>query len=539
MHPEDVVVGREEVHGLGRGRRRLDLDGDLSIIDATEVTAAAGLKFLRTERKRIRIHARHRGASVVRVRLHLVEVLTTLRFHSVLTVKNKFEFLERTNRARRRDGTVFRHAGGRVAVTDRNKRRASGVGDRHEGVGVSTSSQDVRFEDNGIFIQVGGEVPQGRVRDGAIVETEDQFLHRVVEGKSNLLGVTGFDGVSASVLHLFNEVFVRLLGESASFVRVQEMIIGPTFESGAIGVVGELGAQIHIDTCFVILKRNKREGKTRMAVKPEDEREVDGTVFGVGGHLRPVSLLGFRVVQVIVQTPPLLEVTINALSTNGHLDVLDGTFRGVDGGSTLGGGAEARLSLHFEVHVLDQITVAGDRDRNATVVSGSTVNGLLDDFRSEVGIAFVVSGKKSYLRVRCQVQILGSIGHELHKTASHVVRVFCTIGTENNFRLVMRQKTHHLFSCYTIMATQDEKTQTLPVEEEEYSTEEEEELEEGELIIDDDDDDVLDMMGGIDELLTTVLSTPDGDTVCSALVHIGNQLEMQNKILIKILSKLT
>jgi hypothetical protein len=89
------------------------------------------------------------------------------------------------------------------------------------------------------------------------------------------------------------------------------------------------------------------------------------------------------------------------------------------------------------------------------------------------------------------------------------------------------------------MATQEEKTQTLPVEEEEYSTEEEEELEEGELIIDDDDDDVLDMMGGTDELLTTVLSTPDGDTVCSALVHIGNQLEMQNKILIKILSKLT
>jgi len=86
------------------------------------------------------------------------------------------------------------------------------------------------------------------------------------------------------------------------------------------------------------------------------------------------------------------------------------------------------------------------------------------------------------------------------------------------------------------MATQEE---TLPVEEE-YSTEEEEELEEGELIEDDyEDDDALDMMGGTDELLSAVLSTPEGDTVCSALVHIGNQLEMQNKILIKILSKLT
>jgi len=40
----------------------------------------------------------------------------------------------------------------------------------------------------------------------------------------------------------------------------------------------------------------------------------------------------------------------------------------------------------------------------------------------------------------------------------------------------------------------------------------------------------------LDELLTSVLATPDGDTVCSALVNISHQIEVQNKILIKVLS---
>lgn len=41
---------------------------------------------------------------------------------------------------------------------------------------------------------------------------------------------------------------------------------------------------------------------------------------------------------------------------------------------------------------------------------------------------------------------------------------------------------------------------------------------------------------GID--LVDVLTTPDGDTVCSALVALVQQVQMQNKILIKILGKL-
>lgn len=46
-------------------------------------------------------------------------------------------------------------------------------------------------------------------------------------------------------------------------------------------------------------------------------------------------------------------------------------------------------------------------------------------------------------------------------------------------------------------------------------------------------------MGG---LLTSLLTTDDGDNVCTALVNVGNilnkHLETQNKILVKILAKL-
>lgn len=52
---------------------------------------------------------------------------------------------------------------------------------------------------------------------------------------------------------------------------------------------------------------------------------------------------------------------------------------------------------------------------------------------------------------------------------------------------------------------------------------------------DDDDDGYMMDMGG---LLSSVLATEEGDTVCSALVNISRQMEVQNKILIKMLSQM-
>ena len=80
------------------------------------------------------------------------------------------------------------------------------------------------------------------------------------------------------------------------------------------------------------------------------------------------------------------------------------------------------------------------------------------------------------------------------------------------------------------MATKNEDVTNLDDEED---IEDDDEFDEG-----DEEGDFMDMGG----LLTSLLTTEDGDNVCTALVNIGailnKHMETQNKILVKILSKL-
>ena len=85
------------------------------------------------------------------------------------------------------------------------------------------------------------------------------------------------------------------------------------------------------------------------------------------------------------------------------------------------------------------------------------------------------------------------------------------------------------------------------------SKQEEREIEEGEIVeddilVDDDEEELSEEeemvyddadIPDVTDLLGSVLMTPDGDTVCSALCAIAQAMDMQNKILIKILSKLS
>lgn len=88
------------------------------------------------------------------------------------------------------------------------------------------------------------------------------------------------------------------------------------------------------------------------------------------------------------------------------------------------------------------------------------------------------------------------------------------------------------------MSSRPEEEPVDEVEEGEIVTEdEEEEIEiddEDDFFPEDDEDEGMDIAG----LMTSLLATPDGDTVCSALVNLCHQLETQNKILIKMLSKM-
>ena len=89
-------------------------------------------------------------------------------------------------------------------------------------------------------------------------------------------------------------------------------------------------------------------------------------------------------------------------------------------------------------------------------------------------------------------------------------------------------------------AEEEYPEEPMPEEIEETYEEEFEDEDEDELVytsdIELDEEPIMEIdMGG---LLGSVLTTEDGDTVCSALVNISKQLEMQNRIMIKILSQL-
>lgn len=81
-----------------------------------------------------------------------------------------------------------------------------------------------------------------------------------------------------------------------------------------------------------------------------------------------------------------------------------------------------------------------------------------------------------------------------------------------------------------------EETLLEPIEETEEIEDEESMVDNIDLEMTDDEDGsyVMDMGG----LLSSVLATEEGDTVCSALVNISRQMEVQNKILIKMLSQM-
>jgi len=65
----------------------------------------------------------------------------------------------------------------------------------------------------------------------------------------------------------------------------------------------------------------------------------------------------------------------------------------------------------------------------------------------------------------------------------------------------------------------------------------EDQMAEGEII---DDDELMEFEDEVDiaSLMTSLLATDEGDTICTALVAIGQQLQTQNRILVKIFSEL-
>jgi len=416
LDAEDVVVGREHVERRrGTGRHvGLNLDGNLGVVNTREVARTGRLVLFRLEGERVRVHTRHRAARVVVERLHLVEVLTGLLLEAVLAVKDKLERVERTDSGGRR-GTFFDQSEA-TGGTRREERDTGRLRQRHVAVRFGDGRR-VRFDNDITRRNVGGEVPQLVFRGRRTGDSPDEFLHRVVVGQTDVLGFTRGHGIDTSVLHLFNEVFVTLLGEASAFFSVEVDVVTPNLEGVGTEVGFEGVRQVEVNAHFVVLKGNERQVETRVAVEEEDEREEH--LAQTSRHLRVVRLLGFIQVKLGVQTPPALVVLVDALTTDGEFGRLDRTFRNPVAvrGTRLGG--ERRLRRQFNVHVTDQVTVAGNSHGDAAVVSRVTVRGLFDVFHRKVGVSLVHSLEESDLRVTRKVDILSAIGNELHETASH------------------------------------------------------------------------------------------------------------------------
>lgn len=84
------------------------------------------------------------------------------------------------------------------------------------------------------------------------------------------------------------------------------------------------------------------------------------------------------------------------------------------------------------------------------------------------------------------------------------------------------------------MEIEEEEDLAIENSEEEITDEEEEEIDMNEYEYEDEDD--VEQYMTVETLLGSTLMTEDGDTVCSALVNMGRQLEIQNKILVKLLT---
>jgi len=403
LDSEDVVVRREHVEGTVRS---VTLNRNLRVVDSGEVTGTRWLMLFWLERKRVRIDPWHWGAGVVDEWLDLVKVLTGLFLESVLAVEDQLEGSQWT-------GCVFIE----LRETIQGWRTRGRWRDR-----------DVRILDRSNIGSDNNWCACKVPHVGTDVSTPHQFLDWVIVRQSDLLGGgSGGQGVSASVLDLFDQVFVTLLRESSTLFSVKVDVVTPHLQGGEVGT--EIGGQVQVNSDFVVLQSNQWQGQSWVSVKEKDQWQKARVTRNTSrSHLTVVQLLGFVHVQFCVQSPPLLVVFVDSLATDGQFSSRDRAFRG----PRIFISVKRDFSGQFEVHVRDQITISGDRDGNATGGRGSTVDSLFDVFHRKVSMAFVNSLEESDFWVTSQVDILGAVGDELHETTGHIV-CFCTIGRDFYF----------------------------------------------------------------------------------------------------------
>ncbi len=319
-----------------------------------------------------------------------------------------------------------------------------------------------------------GREPRGNgaVDEGIALNNPEELLYGVVEVELDLVA-GGSDGLSASVLHLLDEVLVALLSEAAALLSVEVHVVNVEGGGGEglgrrrnrdtkrrLRVLAVLPSfKVNVDANFVVLESNEGDSKTRVTAEPELEGDVEGLGGGTltrnarnGGLTRraggiksntSTTLEENKVVGVADEriegrnrtslsgelSPDLHPVTIlaiDALAADFNLNLLDEAvadvvepaetlLAGVASNNT--GSARTDINLrknNLDVRLVHQIRIAVDDSRNTLVKVGLTVEGNLNRLNGEVGVALVENLPESDLRVAGDIDILRTVRNKLH-----------------------------------------------------------------------------------------------------------------------------
>ena len=421
----------------------LGLEGKRVDVDGVDGTLPDGV--VRSGSRRIdkRVEQRHRAARVVLERLDLPEVVAVALVEAVLAVELDTAAVHNVVICKRL----------RVASEGRRTRSLARRHNRATRVEVRRKTRRQRA-----------------VQAARILEHPHQLLDGVVQRQVQA-GRLGRDGLGQGVLQLLNQVLVRVLGEAAALIRVQVDVVnvdgrilrgrqgrcggrdarpvGARLLRRSNGVVLVVRrhkvrrlAEPHVEVDIVVLESDEGQGKTRVAVEPEAEGDVQhlrttvardqrgpGTTRRATEQLVRLADLVHRGRQALPQIPPLAVVTVNDLSTNLHLNLLEQevaeaahTARGpVD---VLAGTRHSRPRVgqrHLEIRAVDKVSVAVHDGHHALAILGRAREVDTHGLHGEIGVTLVHDLPEGDVGVARDVGILCSVGNELEKTATHCV----------------------------------------------------------------------------------------------------------------------
>jgi hypothetical protein len=449
-----------------------------SVVNSGEIATTGGLVFFGAKSEGVDIDTSVGGTCVCLERLDLVEVGTFTFREAILSVKLK---LGDNNGVK----TPTMHVNGGFTEDE-----SSSIGDRSAGsIFNSTVLEKTRTTDDGSIIRsrtkgtkrVGKSIngigvverlgteavekkrvtAQGRAVVNILIglDNPNKFLTGVVEVELDLVG-RGTNRFITGELELFNEILMRVLRHSATFIGVKEDVINVKRSGNKRAVVGSSGlntgrgsgiyspqalvngAKVEVNLDFVVLKSNEGKGKSGIAAKPELKRNIKssfrkgitgstdlsrsvgttgsidgskrrvsdvGKLSGVTNHLEVSTLLFGGKSKLVPDVHPVTVLTVNSLTTNLNLNLGDKLFSGEI--EPAGTAARDFRKSNLKIGAVSKITISAYGACDTATEIGLSVESLFDRFHRKVSVTTVSNFPESNLGITGKVNILCAIGY--------------------------------------------------------------------------------------------------------------------------------